>query len=166
MPSKLKAILPGKFNSKVLFQSLEKDMTIFVDEVDKVFKSTVKDFTTKPDFEKKVEIKPGKIEGSVLTSDENYKRLNDGTKPHVILPKKPGGVLVFKINFKSKTTLTRLPSRRGFNNAPVVFARKVNHPGFEPRNYEERVKKEVKPKFSKIINKHLDIDVKKSGHNI
>jgi HK97 gp10 family phage protein len=40
-----------------------------------------------------------------------------GTKPHVIRPKKPGGVLVFTVG------------------GTKVFAKKVNHPGTKPQPY-------------------------------
>ena len=40
-----------------------------------------------------------------------------GTKPHVIRPKKPGGVLVFKIG------------------GTTVYTKKVNHPGTDPNPY-------------------------------
>jgi len=45
----------------------------------------------------------------------NY--VEDGTKPHVILPKTAGGLLRFVIAGR------------------VVFARKVNHPGTQPRPF-------------------------------
>lgn len=42
---------------------------------------------------------------------------HEGTEPHVILPKKPGGVLVFTVN------------------GTKVFTTKVNHPGTKPNPY-------------------------------
>lgn len=42
---------------------------------------------------------------------------HEGTRPHIILPRKPGGVLVF-------------PGTSG-----VVFAKRVHHPGTHPNRY-------------------------------
>jgi hypothetical protein len=46
--------------------------------------------------------------------------MHEGTEPHVITPKKPGGVLAFKVDGKT------------------VFARKVNHPGTRAYKYLSR----------------------------
>lgn len=45
---------------------------------------------------------------------------HEGAKPHVIVPRKPGGRLVFKVAGKT------------------VFAKKVNHPGNAPNPYLRR----------------------------
>lgn len=45
---------------------------------------------------------------------------HNGAKPHVIVPRKPGGVLRFQVGGK------------------VVFAKRVNHPGNRPNPYLSR----------------------------
>jgi hypothetical protein len=48
--------------------------------------------------------------------------VHDGTKPHIIRPKKPGGVLVF-------------PGATAAGPNGLVFARIVHHPGTKPNRY-------------------------------
>jgi hypothetical protein len=166
MPVLFKKISPSSFNDKAIYASLVSGMNDVVDEANDVFQSTVKDFSSKPNFEKNVKTESNKISGSVLTDDENYRRLNYGTRPHVIRPRRPGGMLVFRVPFKSKTTLTRLPSRAGSRGNNVIFARKVNHPGFKARKYEDRVTSKMKKPFNKIMNASLNTGAKKSGHSM
>lgn len=55
-------------------------------------------------------------------SDTEYAQfVTMGTRPHVITPKRPGGVLVF-------------PS-----GGETVFTRKVNHPGTKANDFYDRV---------------------------
>jgi hypothetical protein len=64
-----------------------------------------------------------KVSGGMVTIGPNINQapyagyVEFGTKPHVIRPKKPGGVLVFTINGQK------------------VITRKVNHPGTQPNPY-------------------------------
>jgi hypothetical protein len=162
----MKAITPKKFNDKAIYQQLVSGMEQVVDEGHELFQKTVKDFNSKPAFEKNVKAEENRIEGYVLTDDENYKRLDRGTKPHVIRPKRPGGMLVFRLPFRSKTGLHRLPSRKGSIGKNVIFARKVNHPGFEARRYQERVSERMKRPFNRVIRTALNTGAKKSGHSI
>lgn len=48
------------------------------------------------------------------------KYVTDGTPPHVIVPRSPGGVLRFMVG------------------SQVVYTRRVNHPGTKPNNFLER----------------------------
>ncbi|MDZ7742981.1 MAG: hypothetical protein U5Q03_14915 [Bacteroidota bacterium] len=55
-------------------------------------------------------------------SDVEYAQfVTMGTRPHVIVPRKPGGVLVFQAG------------------GQTVFAKRVNHPGTGPNDFFDRV---------------------------
>lgn len=69
-----------------------------------------------------ITIQPLRVVGSAISggvsADANYAMfVHDGTKPHVIRPKKAGGVLRFTVG------------------GSVVFARSVNHPGTKARPF-------------------------------
>jgi hypothetical protein len=54
-----------------------------------------------------------------------------GSRPHVIRPKRAGGVLAWPASESGR----RLSGRRRTNAGPMVIARKVNHPGTRPQPY-------------------------------
>jgi hypothetical protein len=78
--------------------------------------------------------------GMVYTSDKIYRYLNDGTRPHLIRAKRPGGRLAFYSGgFRPKTAPGSLWASAGSpatTNFRTPFA--VNHPGTEARNWTRR----------------------------
>lgn len=66
-------------------------------------------------FTTHTEREPGGLRTRITNSAAHATYLNNGTPPHVIRPRKPGGVLVFT-------------NKAG----QIVFAREVHHPGTRP----------------------------------
>lgn len=66
-------------------------------------------------FTTHTEREAGGLRTRITNSAEHASYLNNGTRPHVIRPRKPGGVLVFT-------------NKAG----QIVFAREVHHPGTRP----------------------------------
>jgi hypothetical protein len=65
---------------------------------------------------------PGKdIEGQVRSTGRHTKYVLDGTRPHVILPRSPGG----RLKFRGRTGV-------------MVITKRVNHPGSAANNFLER----------------------------
>lgn len=61
-----------------------------------------------------------------IGSDVSYAAMvNDGTSPHVIRPRRPGGVLRFQVGGR------------------VVYARVVNHPGTRAQPFLDKALQEV-----------------------
>ena len=60
---------------------------------------------------------PMHVKGGVTAHAKYARYVHDGTRPHIIRPKNPGGVLRFTMN------------------GHVVFARSVNHPGTRARPF-------------------------------
>ena len=65
-------------------------------------------------------LNPRGLEGQVGSSVRYAAAHHEGARPHIILPRKPGGTLRFRIAGR------------------VVFARRVNHPGNKPNRYLSR----------------------------
>lgn len=95
----------------------------------------------------------------VATDDENYTRLNEGTRPHIIRPK-AGGVLVFRTPFRSKTLPRQISSGPGRSGGAPVFTRgPVNHPGTTARAWDTTIADKWRKQFATIMQRSIDAEV-------
>lgn len=109
----------------------------------------------KPKFQTRKDIKTDKISMTVFPVGPNtkiYIFVDQGTKPHIIEPKKAPR-LVFQTGYKSKTLArpARTVSGGGVATGPTVYAKKVNHPGSEAREFSETIAGDIEPDFKRII---------------
>jgi hypothetical protein len=155
MPIKFKAMLPTYY-----------DEAAFVAAAERILDKTGKDF--RAGFEQSVEgwehqvsfATQSQIEGKrarviVGTNDEIYGYVNHGTKPHEIKPKRKGR-LSFRTGYRAKTQRGSLRSGSGGATGAWVSAKKVQHPGTEPRNFDEEVVRRTKPKFERYCSEEFD----------
>ena len=112
----------GTFNILV-----KKHARIVEERTLKEFKKFVKDWKTKPVFESYRRIVNYEAQVVVFTYDPIFKYVDLGTRPHMIRPKSPDGILRFEVD------------------GEVVFSTYAQHPGFKGRNYTKQVKKIMKP---------------------
>lgn len=94
-----------------------------LDQADKDFAQTYATFTTKPVFTKvPARNQAGVITGETFTTDENYRRINDGTRWHmggptrkkaVSLRKRSPKTLPGKLRSRSGSEREKRPVRRG-----------------------------------------------------
>ena len=97
---------------------------------------------TKPRFKVIEKVSPQVLSVEVVPSGAGAKKwwwLQDGTKAHIIRPKKRGGRLFFRTGFKPKTKIGKLKSGRGQRGKNLVVAKQVRHPGTKPRLWLQRV---------------------------
>lgn len=65
-----------------------------------------------------------------------FKWVDKGTEAHIILPKKPGGMLAFKGGYSAKTApIARYGVGTGKASGAKVYSRGVFHPGTEAREF-------------------------------
>lgn len=130
----------------------------------------VADFDTAIEFGYQVKVTPGQVTLSVNVTNDNaevsegfsvgdlWKALDQtGTKPHTIKPKQPGGTLRFQTGYQPHT---RPPARYGGPGqatGAVVSAKEVNHPGFPPRKFSEKINKRLRPAYLKAISRGVSI---------
>ena len=161
MPISFKAIIPKPFKSQAFDRELLEAMQETVDEADKEFAKTYKDFNHKPKFEKDVRDTGSEIIGSVLTSgdpskENPYPWVQRGTKVRRAR---------MTPDFVSKTQPGVISSRSGRGGVMFV-SKKLNLPGIEARNSEEEILKIIKPRLLKKAQRALDKATKASGHGI
>jgi hypothetical protein len=92
------------------------------------------------------------------TSNKIYGYVNDGTRPHRIVPK-GGGVLRFNAPFRAKTVPGRIMSGPGSAGGAEVFSRGVNHPGSAPRNFDKTIKEKWDKQFATVMQRAIDSEV-------
>lgn len=90
----------------------------------------------------------------VSTSDEVWKYVDEGTRPHVIVPRR-AKVLVFGPGSRPKTAVRVIGSTGGSAGGAPVVAHRVNHPGTEARAFTETVQEKWDDELPKRIDAAL-----------
>lgn len=75
----------------------------------------------------------------VGTDNQIYVYVNDGTEPHEIRPRSPGGTLAFQTGYQAKTQPNVAFSQGGGAFGDYVHAKAVQHPGTEARDFDEAI---------------------------
>lgn len=97
---------------------------------------------SKPTFKVKESISPNELSVDVSPGGAGAQKwiwLEEGTKPHIIRPKKRGGMLHFRTGFKPKTKVGKLKSGRGKRGTHHAAAKMVRHPGTQARLWRQVV---------------------------
>ena len=160
-----KAIKPARLKSEAMFKALERAADTFSKDILLEFELTTGTWEHKVKFEREVSVGPASIDILVGTDDEIYNYVDKGTREHVILPK-GDYPLAFQSGYNAKSTPGLISSKSGGPYGDVVYARGVIHPGTEPRNFDETIKKDMQPKFTKAMNKAMKNAAKASGHEV
>ena len=129
------------------------------------YETTTQTWNHKPVFETKISLPQGTPGVEVSTDDEIYGYVNYGTRPHVILPKS-GGPLVFRSDYTPKTAPRWIGSGAGGSSGDLVFAKAVNHPGTEARDFDKTLKEEWQPEFERAMQDAMDRAAAKCGHGV
>lgn len=96
------------------------------------FERTTATWGSKPGFS--VE-ENGEFERVIGTDDENYQRIDEGTRPHVIVAH--GKALAFASGHSAKSRPRVIGSGAGGKSGSVVFTKRVNHPGTDAREFSD-----------------------------
>ncbi|MFA5323890.1 MAG: hypothetical protein WC373_14560 [Smithella sp.] len=167
----IKQIKPAKLKEDALRLELLNSMKTFGTMMKKEFEKTTKTWKHKPKFEilRALSSNLGKVEVTVETNDEIYGYVNNGTKQHIIEPKKPGGKLSFMWggpgSYSPKTSPGVIGSQKGGMSGGEKTVRAwVIHPGTEARNFDEMIAKLMQPRFKAQMQDAMKRAAAKSGH--
>lgn len=165
-----KAIKPARLKDDAMRLALLNGMRKFGTQVKKEYEKTTETWEHKPKFDYEISLDsqgPTLVAGvsSGGKAAEIYRYVNEGTRPHVILPK---GVhpLAFQIGYNAKTSPGLISSKAGGSYGEVVYARGVMHPGTEPRNFDEAIAKQMQPRFKRAMEDAMRDAAKASGHGV
>jgi len=151
---KIRPIKPksNRANFKAVEAAVKRAMERAADEATELLEEATRTWDNQPEFEQ-VWLKDGVVIG---TDDEVFQFVDEGTKPHIIEPKRPGGLLRFRTGYIAKTLPNHLGSWGGGANGSVVIRRSVRHPGTKPRNFIKLVDKEMRKRVPELIQEELD----------
>lgn len=93
------------------------------------------------------------------TSDVIYSYVDEGTRPHVIRPKRPGGRLrFFRTGFKPKSRVGYIASYAGQKaNKDLTYTRVVHHPGTKARRFSEKIKEKWEKEFKRLCRQAIKV---------
>lgn len=91
------------------------------------------------------------------TTDEIYRYVNEGTRPHTIAPKRAGGRLrFFRGGFKAKSRVGYIDSYAGKSaNKDLTWAKIVHHPGTKARNFSIKIRDKWIKEFAKMCRQAI-----------
>ena len=108
----------------------------------------------------------------VITNDEIYRYVNDGTKPHPIF----AGIYTGRSNkkalsfgkgkYRPKTRVRVIGSTPGGPTGPKIARPYVQHPGTKARKFDETIQKKWTPRFKRLMEQAMSRAAKASGHGI
>lgn len=77
----------------------------------------------------------------IVTNDDIYAYVDQGTRPHEILPKRRGGRLrFFRTGFRPKSRVGYIASYAGASaNSNLTYSKGVHHPGTKARGFSEKI---------------------------
>ena len=95
----------------------------------------------------------------IATTDTIYGYVNDGTRPHIIVPRR-ARVLAFGTGGSPKTAPRVIGSQPGSRGGKMVFTRRVNHPGTEARAFDETIAKKWQREAPQVLQRAIDSEVR------
>ena len=108
----------------------------------------------------------------VITNDEIYRYVNDGTEPHPIF----AGIYTGRSNkkalwfgkgkYRPKTRVRVIGSTPGGPTGPKIARPYVQHPGTKARKFDETIQKKWTPRFKRLMEQAMSRAAKASGHGI
>jgi len=159
----LKQIEPSKLNVEAMYAALYAAADQIARDIEFDFIITTGTWKHPVKFERLVQVGPNRIEIFVGTDDPIYGYVDEGTEPHIILPKGKG-MLAFPEGFVPKSQPNVLSSFKGGTFGQTRFSKGVIHPGIKPRNFSKLILKKWKALLKGRIENAMATAAKNSGH--
>lgn len=165
------AIIPEKLKPDAIRLALLTELGSIGGDIKRDFEKTTKTWKKKPKFVLVKGLKAGKVELLVYTNDEIYGYVDKGTKPHLIWAgaytgKSEKTALMFPGTFSAKTIPGVIGSLSGFSGGDPVYTPYVEHPGTEPRGFEDAITKLWEKTYALRMETAMERGAKESGHGI
>lgn len=181
-----RSIKPGvKFKSSTFREEIRKAAEKMAPAIKADFEKTTRTWEHEVEFTTEVNIgraaggyiagKAGITTGaeiSVTTDDDIYRYVDEGTKPHIIRPRRRRGprkaahTLAFQMGGRPKTTPNVIGSTSGRKGNKWAFAKEVHHPGTKARNFSQVIHRKWQPRFRTEMQAALNRAAKRSGHSL
>ena len=136
----LRAIIPRSplYHTANMGREIKAALDDLGKQIKKTFEGTTATWETDVKFDVDVTMNNSKAEIVVSTDNEIYGYVNEGTKPHIIRPKRARR-LAFRTGYRPKTRPKSITSGPGGASGPWVTAGVVHHPGTKAREFTKYV---------------------------
>jgi hypothetical protein len=128
----------------------------------KEYGKTVATWRRKPKFEQLIGLDKQQATVLVGTDSEIYKYVDEGTRPHRIVPRR-ARYLRFQVGYRAKTVPNVIGSTAGGKFGPIVYRKAVQHPGFPGRNFTKIIQHRRKKPFRDAMLKAAQKGVAKAN---
>jgi hypothetical protein len=162
---RLRQIKPKGFRVEPFKTELDRAGTQVAADVLQDFKRTTATWQHKVTWTKQVVATAGQVLLNVGTADAIYRYVDEGTRPHVIRPRR-ARMLRFATGYQAKTTPGVIGSGPGGARGPVVYAKAVMHPGTKARGFSKAIAKKWRKPFAVAMQRALDKGAAGSGHKV
>lgn len=122
----------------------------------RLFRQTTYGWTNHPSWKQHLAYRKDEISMEVWTDDSKYGLINAGSPKHSIDTKFFRYPMRFRKGYRASTHPGQLQSRKAYRSAPWWTARHVDHPGFDPRKFDELVAETYSPSFRKDVQQAID----------
>lgn len=157
-----KGIKPTKLRIDAVRLTLLNELRAVGVQVRKDFEATTATWKEKPKFEQEIGLSPDGPTLLVGTDDENYNRLDKGTRKNYPIPKAGPGLLAFRPGYVAKTSPGVIGSQAGGPFGDFVIRHtQIIHPGIEARKFGETIQK----KWEKPFKRRMEVAIKKAAKN-
>lgn len=162
---KVKVLKPKTLQQKEMRLELLNGLRSAARAVQRDYEATVATWKHKPKFDLVIALGKTKAEFLVGTDDKIYGYVDEGTKPHIIVPKK-AKVLRFSNVYRAKTSPGVIGSSDGGSSGEPVFVRVVRHPGVRARKFSKTINDKHKKSFKDKMHEAMRRARAKSGNAI
>ena len=136
----IKVILPptnDPLKSKQLMKACANALNACAKGAKADFGTTTQTWNTKPEFKIDESQQDRRVVG---TGDDIYGFVDEGTRPHLILPRRAKRLAIIGINSRPKTRPGFIGSVQGGRDNTNVYTKHVNHPGTAARKFSVAIR--------------------------
>ncbi len=132
--------------------------------IKKQYEKTVETWEHKPKFEVLIGLSSTEATVLVGTDDEIYGYVDEGTRPHPIVPKasNPHQRLFFQEGYVAKTQPGVLGSQAGGKFGTLVVAKAVQHPGTKARGFTQMIQDKTRKRYQRDMLKAVQRGAEKA----
>lgn len=155
----VRAIKPGRpFQSSIFRDEVRREADAVRRDMLDDFQRTTATWKHKVKFTSKVSANAaaGGVRIEVSTKDRVYGYVDEGTRPHIIRPKRAKALAFPGGKYKPKTQPQVILSTPGGSSGKTVVRPEVHHPGTEARKFSETIKKSYSKEFRRRMQNALD----------
>lgn len=144
------------FNLATIEREIKDSVREVGEEVKEDFEDVVSDWSTPVTFRLRTVVEGDRVSVTVgpASNADIWRYVDEGTRPHLIVPR-GGGRLAFRTGYSARTRPGRAHVGSGTASGEYVYARAVNHPGTEAREFTQTIMDKFRSEFKDAIDEAI-----------